>query len=214
MCRIHYTTIERLRNYINDARLFCPWIPHTIIFIHHYYIFTKRRITITKLVKQFVIFKPLSYCFEETIGFDLKVSFASRPVSHLIRWYDNEVIQQKNFEKKLFSSTGLFMDWKLQTKYAAFNGGVNFICFRLDISFLDKLGPKNRNCQFKLRFVTTTNSNMQNSMALFTFSVSDRKHSFWANLVQTIRLVSLSWNLVTGPIWICRIQWWCSIFLL
>ena len=34
---------------------------------------------------QFVIFKPLSYCFEETIGFDVKASFASRPRSRLIR---------------------------------------------------------------------------------------------------------------------------------
>ena len=34
---------------------------------------------------QFVIFKPLSYCFEETIGFDVKSSFVSRPVSRLIR---------------------------------------------------------------------------------------------------------------------------------
>ena len=35
---------------------------------------------------QFVIFKPLSYCFEETIGFDLKASFTSCPLSRLIRW--------------------------------------------------------------------------------------------------------------------------------
>ena len=28
---------------------------------------------------QFVPFKPLSYCFKETIGFDVKASFASRP---------------------------------------------------------------------------------------------------------------------------------------
>ena len=41
---------------------------------------------------QFVIFKPLSYCFEETIGFDVKASFASRPVSPLISWYNNQVI--------------------------------------------------------------------------------------------------------------------------
>ena len=34
---------------------------------------------------QFVIFKPLSYCFEETIGFDVKASFASRPELRLIR---------------------------------------------------------------------------------------------------------------------------------
>ena len=36
------------------------------------------------VVVQFVIFKSLSYCFEETIGFDVKVSFASCPVSRLI----------------------------------------------------------------------------------------------------------------------------------
>ena len=37
---------------------------------------------------QFVIFKPLSYSFEEIIGFDVKASFASRPESCLIRWYN------------------------------------------------------------------------------------------------------------------------------
>ena len=35
--------------------------------------------------KQFVIFNRLSCCFEETIGFDVKTSFASRPKSRLIR---------------------------------------------------------------------------------------------------------------------------------
>ena len=63
---------------------------------------------------QFAIFKPLSYCFGETIGFDVKASFPSRPISRLISWYNNQVIQQKNFNKRLFSSMGLFMDWKLQ----------------------------------------------------------------------------------------------------
>ena len=33
---------------------------------------------------QFVVFKLLSFCFKETIGFDVKASFASRPVSRLI----------------------------------------------------------------------------------------------------------------------------------
>ena len=28
---------------------------------------------------QFVVFKPLSYCFEKTIGFDVKASFAKPP---------------------------------------------------------------------------------------------------------------------------------------
>ena len=34
---------------------------------------------------QFVIFKPLSYCFEEIIGFDVKDWFARCPVSRLIK---------------------------------------------------------------------------------------------------------------------------------
>ena len=34
---------------------------------------------------QFVSFKPRSYYLEETIGFDVKASFASHPVSRLIR---------------------------------------------------------------------------------------------------------------------------------
>ena len=37
---------------------------------------------------EFVIFKRLSYCFEGTIGFDEKASFASRSESRLIRWYN------------------------------------------------------------------------------------------------------------------------------
>ena len=66
----------------------------------------------------------------------------------------------------------------------------------MEIFFLGKLGPKNQNYEFKLKFGTETDSNMQNSMELFTFSVIHRKHSFWANLVQKIKIVSLSWNLV------------------
>ena len=58
--------------------------------------------------------------------------------------------------------------------------------------FWVKFGPKNQNCQFKLNIGTKTNSNMQNSIALFTFSVLDWKHPFRANLVQKIKVVSLS----------------------
>ena len=34
---------------------------------------------------QFAIFKALRYCFEETIGFGVKASFARRPMSRLIK---------------------------------------------------------------------------------------------------------------------------------
>ena len=47
---------------------------------------------------------------------------------------------------------------------------------------------------------------------VFTFSVLDQKTPFWANLVFKIKIVSLSGNLVPRPIWICIIQWWCSLF--
>ena len=42
------------------------------------------------------------------------------------------------------------------------------------IPFLGKLGQNNQNCWFKLKFGTKINSNMQNSMVVFSFSVLDR----------------------------------------
>ena len=38
------------------------------------------------------------------------------------------------------------------------------------IPLLDKLDPQNQNSQFRLKFGTKLNSNMQSSMALFIFS--------------------------------------------
>ena len=43
---------------------------------------------------KFAIFKPLSYCFEETIGFNVKVSFASRLLSRQIRWYIKRILRK------------------------------------------------------------------------------------------------------------------------
>ena len=41
-----------------------------------------------------------------------------------------------------------------------------------------KLGTKTQYYQFKLKFCTYTNSNMQNSTVMFTFSVFDWKYPF------------------------------------
>ena len=73
-------------------------------------------------------------------------------------------------------------------EYAEFNGGIHFFCFRWEAPFLGKFGSKNHDCQFKLKFATETNSNMQNAMVVFTFSVLDGKHPFWANLVQKMKM--------------------------
>ena len=68
---------------------------------------------------------------------------------------------------------------------------VYFFCFILEIPFLGKFGPKN-NYQFKLKFATQTHSSMQNSMAVFILSVLDWNYPFWGNLVQKIKIASLS----------------------
>ena len=51
----------------------------------------------------------------------------------------------------------------------------NFSVFDWKYHFLGKFDPKTQNCQFKLEFGSKTNSNMQNSTAIFTFSVFERK---------------------------------------
>ena len=37
---------------------------------------------------------------------------------------------------------------------------------------------------------------------------------FWVHLVQDLKIISFSWNFVPRLIPICRIPWWCSLFLL
>ena len=80
----------------------------------------------------------------------------------------------------------------IQFKYAEFSYYVYFVRFRPQISFLGKFWPKNQNCEFILKFGTWTNSNMQNSMAIFNFSAFCWNYLFCANLVQLIKIVRLS----------------------
>ena len=84
---------------------------------------------------------------------------------------------------------------------------IHLICFRLEIPFLGKFGPKNQNCQFILKFGTQTNSNMQNSMGMFTVLGFDPKYLFWAYLVQKFKFVCSGANLLPRLIRICRTQW-------
>ena len=79
-----------------------------------------------------------------------------------------------------------------QFEYLEFGGFFHFFLFRQQIPFLGKLGPKNQNFQFILKFGSWTNSNMQNSMAMFNFSNFYRNYPFWAHLVQLIKIVRLS----------------------
>ena len=92
------------------------------------------------------------------------------------------------------------------------NDGIHVFWFRQEVPFLGKFGEK-KNCQFSLKFGTKNNSNMQNSMAMFTFSVFDQNYSFLANLVHKIKIFSLSWTLLARLIPVCKIQWWPFSFL-
>ena len=66
----------------------------------------------------------------------------------------------------------------------------SLFCFRLEMPFLGKFGPKNQNYQLKLKFGTYTNSNLQSSMVISTSSAFDWKYHFWANLVQKVKVIS------------------------
>ena len=57
----------------------------------------------------------------------------------------------------------------------------------------------------KLKLDTKTKSNMLKSMLMFSFSFLDKKYTVWANMVQNIKIVKLSWNLVPRLKWICWI---------
>ena len=65
------------------------------------------------LSNQFVIFEPISYCFKETMGFNIKTSSRSRPVSRLIRWYDKLGDITKEFWEKAIVFHGTFHGLKI-----------------------------------------------------------------------------------------------------
>ena len=88
----------------------------------------------------------------------------------------------------------------------------SFFLFLIGNILFGQIWSKKSNYQLKLKFGSQTNSNMQNSMVMFILSVFDWKCPFWANLVQKVKIVSWSWNLVARLIQICRIQWCCFIF--
>ena len=76
---------------------------------------------------------------------------------------------------------------------------------------MKRFGPKN--CQFKLKFSTSDSFDYPEFSGYAHFSVFDWKYLFRANLVQKIKIVSLSCNLVPRLIRISRIQQCGSHFL-
>ena len=52
-------------------------------------------------------------------------------------------------------------------------------CFQRKTPFFGKFNPKYQNCQFKLKFGTYANSNMQNSMVIFNFTENPLFGHIW-----------------------------------
>ena len=83
---------------------------------------------------------------------------------------------------------------------------------------------------FLLKRAISSHNSCENSKVMFTFFCFRLDIPFWVNLVQNIKMVSLSWNgqfellvrkiktvslsgnLTPRLIWICCFQWWCSLF--
>ena len=118
-------------------------------------------------------------------------------------------IWSKNLKLSV-SGESWYLDW---FEYAEFNAGVHLFRFQSEMPFLGKFGRNCQNCQFKVKLGIWTNSNMQNSMMMFTLFVFDHKYPFWSNLAQKNKIVSFKWNLILRLIRICRIQCRCSLFL-
>ena len=66
-----------------------------------------------------------------------------------------------------------------------------FFRFPSEIFFLGKLGNNIQSCQFRLKFGTKTNLNMQNSVVVPTSAVLDWKYPFCANLIQKLLQLSV-----------------------
>ena len=89
----------------------------------------------------------------------------------------------------------------------------SFFCCWVGILLFGKFGPEHKNCDFKLKFGTYTNSGMHNSVVMFILFVFDWKYRFSENLVQKIKIVTLCRNLVPTLILPCRIELCHSRFL-
>ena len=87
-----------------------------------------------------------------------------------------------------------------------------FVYFWLEVFFRGNMFQEFKNICWSWNFETETNSNIWKLMAVF-FSLLDRKYPFLVNLVQKFKFVALTWNLVPRLLRICKILWWCSLFV-
>ena len=73
---------------------------------------------------------------------------------------------------------------------------VRLICFRLEIPFLGKFGPKSQNCKFNLKFGTLNNSNIQLSQKYYWENVKISDHKCRFSILQIIAFLAdkVTWS--------------------
>ena len=77
---------------------------------------------------------------------------------------------QANLDKK---KSKLSVSYQDQLEYGEFNGALHLFYVRRETPFLGRFRRKDGTCKFQPKCSTKTNSNMQNSTVVFTFSVLD-----------------------------------------
>ena len=80
-------------------------------------------------------------------------------------------------------------------------------------TFFGSFGPKNQNYHFELKFRTRLIwiCRIMQKICGVHFFCFKPENPFLGESGQKIK--NLSWNLIARLISICRIQWWCSLFL-
>ena len=81
-----------------------------------------------------------------------------------------------------------------------------FFCFFIGYTLFGNIWFQNSKS-----FDTKNNSNIQNSMWKFTFSVFDRKYCFWENLVQKLKIVILSLNFIHFSVFDLKYPFWANL---
>ena len=83
--QVNWHITDFWKNYLTEKNVLLMWF----LELHKYFdTHAQDKFIVNSQLSQFVVFKTLSYFFEGTIEFDVKASFASRPVLRLIRWYN------------------------------------------------------------------------------------------------------------------------------
>ena len=92
--------------------------------------------------------------------------FISNNCASFHLWWKENLVKHQKVSKYYENDCRLFQICRIQWWCSVLP------FFYPEIVFLSKSGPQIQKCQYKLKFATQTNSNIQNSMVLFRFSVS------------------------------------------